>query len=121
MTNISGGLDVAGTLNATNATFHGTNEFDTVNATEIVSGSLANTYAYWNGSGVLVGSNAPTYFLLTAVDNIPTNVIPASTSTRTNWVLLNWTNTGPVYIATNIAASGSFLRRVPTTTLSVWP
>lgn len=56
-----------------------------------------------------------------ALDNIPTNSIPASTAAYTNWVHLNWTNTGPVYVATNIAASGSFLLRVPTTTLSAWP
>jgi hypothetical protein len=61
------------------------------------------------------------FVVLSALDNIPTNSIPASTATYTNWLHFNWTNTGPVYAATNIAAAGSFLLRVPTTTLTAWP
>jgi len=58
---------------------------------------------------------------LPALDNIPTNAIPPSSAARTNWVLINWTNTGPVFIATNIAAAGSFLKSIPTVTTTAWP
>lgn len=52
---------------------------------------------------------------------IPTNAIPPSSATITNYVHINLTNVGPCWIATNIAASGSFLILTPTTTLTVGP
>ena len=58
---------------------------------------------------------------LPALDNIPTNSIPPSTAARTNWVLVNLTNSGPVLIATNLGVAGGFLKSVPTLTTSAWP
>lgn len=41
--------------------------------------------------------------------SIPTNSIPASSSGITNYVLLNLTNVGPAFVATNPASAGSFI------------
>lgn len=58
-------------------------------------------------------------------ETIPTNTIPSSSSSVTNWVLMNLTNTinsgGPMYVATNTAAAGSFLMARPTLTVTTFP
>ena len=55
----------------------------------------------------------------------PTNYIPSSSSGVTNFVLLNLTNTinggGLQFVATNTAASGSFILRKITQTETAWP
>jgi hypothetical protein len=66
---------------------------------------------------------------LPQINWIPTNSIPASSTGVTNWVLCNLTNNlsgtaisgGPTYVATNIAAAGSFLLARPTYTLTTFP
>ncbi len=104
--NNSGGIDLTfdggGLTNLTGANVVGTVP-DATRSVYVTTGSLTN------------------FVILAALDSIPTNSIPTSTAAATNWVHLNWTNTGPVYVATNLAAAGSFLLRVPTTTLSTWP
>lgn len=51
--------------------------------------------------------------------NIPTNSILPSGS-GTNWTLCNLVNRGPVWVATNTAAAGSFVIRTPTTTDTIF-
>lgn len=77
----------------------------------------------------LTTSNINLYGSITATNGlflpqlvfIPTNSIPASSSVITNYVLINLTNVGPVYVATNYQASDSFILAKPTLTLSTWP
>lgn len=103
---------ILGTLDAASGTA-GNLIFSTMSS----GGTMTEAYRV-NNRQALYATNGILFF---ARDTIPTNAIPASTSTYTNWTLINWTNTGPVFIATNIAAAGSFLKAVPTLTITAWP
>lgn len=96
-----------------------------------VAGSAITTVT---SSGLGVNTNSPKAALhvfgsvlvtggyaLYASPTLPTNQIPPSTSALTNYVLVNWTNTGPVFVATNIAGAGRFLVLKPTMTLTTYP
>ena len=102
---VSNNITILGTLTAPTQTVAVLNVSGAINFTEVSSGILNTT----NG------------IIFYAVDNIPTNLIPISTATHTNYVLVNWTNTGPVFVATNIASAGSFILATPGITMSVWP
>lgn len=110
-------------LTAPLAALHATNSANQAVVFLVDTTEMANSFQVSSNGAVTARYTvaATNGFVLYALDNIPTNSIPASTSANTNWVHLNWTNTGPVYVATNVAAAGSFLLRVPTTTLSTWP
>lgn len=74
-----------------------------------------------NGNDLYIDVAWTNMLPLYSVPNIPTSSIPASSARVTNYVLINWTNTGPVFVATNTAASGSFLLTKPTWTTTTWP
>jgi len=101
--------------------------------TNLVGGVLMANFSSdvvpgYNGG---VGTNLPTYGQWKAglevpqLSVFPTNYIPSSSSGVTNFVLLNLTNTinggGLQFVATNTAASGSFLLRKITQTETAWP
>jgi len=81
-----------------------------------------------SGTGNAIASSAFTAtngVILYQRQTIPTNSVPVSSASVTNWVLVNLTNTinsgGPMFIATNTAASGSFLMARPTLTVTTYP
>ena len=91
---------------------------------------LANIFTLTNDVftfGVPIGGNGAGLTNLTFNQQqfIPTNTIPASSTLLTNYVLVNLTNTigggGPTFVATNIAAAGSFLLGRPAITTTAWP
>lgn len=97
------------------------------NTTSILIGNSSTTvqigmYTNTIVNGVLVATNGIVFYQR---ETIPTNNIPASSASVTNWVLLNLTNTiasgGPMYVATNLAAAGSFLIARPTITVTTFP
>lgn len=68
---------------------------------------------------VTVGSHVLTTngVVLPQLANIPTNsILPFAAGGATNWTLCNLVNRGPVFVATNTAAAGSFVIRTPTST-----
>jgi lysophospholipase L1-like esterase len=89
---------------------------------QTVEKAVLDAAGNWTEAGTMSATNG---FLLRQLPYIPTNGIPISTSLLTNYVFVNLTNTinggGPMLVATNISAAGSFILLKPTFTQSTWP
>ncbi len=121
------GYDVVSQVKVTSA-----GQFDWSSTTSLTAGS--DTGIHRSSAGVVEIDNGTTgtyrdliarAIVFNQIQTIPTNSIPSSSSSVTNWVLMNLTNSigggGPIWVATNYTASGSFMLAKPTLTPVAWP
>lgn len=84
----------------------------------LFSSNITTTNGNLYVAGVVSSTNG---IILMASNSIPTNYVPNSTATVTNYLMFNWTNMGIVFVATNLGTAGSFIIQRPTFTATTWP